>query len=102
MNNSIARILLVLGLLCFFGAVSAQTPEIKKSTDVIVIRGKSYYLHVVEEGQTLFSICKAYGVDIQAVKEENGKHDNTISIFDVLKIPYTEPTPVQDTRYYYH
>ncbi|MCM1031512.1 MAG: LysM peptidoglycan-binding domain-containing protein [Oscillibacter sp.] len=102
MNNSIARILLVLGLLCFFGAVSAQTPEIKKSTDVIVIRGKSYYLHVVEEGQTLFSICKAYGVDIQAVKEENGKHDNTISIFDVLKIPYTEPIPVQDTRYYYH
>ncbi len=67
-----------------------------------MIRGKSYYLHVVEEGQTLFSICKAYGVDIQAVKEANDKHDNTISVFDVLKIPYMEPAPAQDAGYYYH
>ncbi len=97
-----ARILLLLGLFLVSGAVSAQSPEIKKSTEVVVIRGKSYYLHVVEEGQTLFSICRAYGVGIQAVKDANDKQDNTISVFDVLKIPYTEPAPVQDGRYYYH
>lgn len=102
MNNSIARFLLALGMLLVSCAVSAQSPEVKKSTDVIVIRGKSYYLHVVEEGQTLFSICKAYGVDLQTVKEANDKQDNTISVFDVLKIPYVEPSPAQDTRYYYH
>lgn len=97
-----ARILLVLGLFLVFGAVFAQSPEIKKSTEVVVIRGKSYYLHVVEEGQTLFSICRAYGVGIQAVKDANDKQDNAISVFDVLKIPYTEPAPAQDGRYYYH
>lgn len=102
MSNSVARILLVVGLFLLSGAVYAQSPVIKKSTDVIVIRGKSYYLHVVEEGQTLFSICRAYGVELQAVKEANDKNDNTISVFDVLKIPYTEPAPAQDARYYYH
>lgn len=102
MSNSIARILLVLGLFLVCGAGFAQSPDIKKSVDVIVIRGKSYYLHVVEEGQTLFSICKAYGVELQTVKEVNDKHDNTISVFDVLKIPYIEPVIEQDSRYYYH
>lgn len=102
MNNSMARILLVLGLFLVSGAVFAQSLEIKKSTEVVVIRGKSYYLHVVEEGQTLFSICRAYGVGIQAVKDANDKQDNAISVFDVLKIPYTEPAPAQDGRYYYH
>lgn len=102
MCNSVVRILLLLGLWSVSGVVAAQTPVVEKTTDVVVIRGKSYYLHVVEEGQTLFSICKAYGVDMETVKEANDKHDNTISIFDVLKIPYTEPAVQQDARYYYH
>lgn len=79
-----------------------QTTGIKKSTDVVVIKGKSYYLHVVEEGQTLFSICKAYGVSVEEVKELNKKAENSISIFDVLKIPYREPYVERDSKYYYH
>ncbi|MDE5638698.1 MAG: LysM peptidoglycan-binding domain-containing protein, partial [Odoribacter sp.] len=102
MCNSVVRILLLLGMWLVAGIIAAQTPVVKKTTDVVVIRGKSYYLHVVEEGQTLFSICKAYGVDMEKVKEANDKHDNTISIFDVLKIPYMEPEVQQDARYYYH
>lgn len=102
MNNSLVRILLFFCLFVIWGPLRAQTPAIKKSADVVVIRGKSYYLHVVEEGQTLFSICKAYGVDLETVKQVNDKSDNTISIFDVLKIPYTEPYVERDGKYYYH
>lgn len=102
MSNSVVRILFFFCLFLIFSSVPAQTPVVKKSTDVVVIRGKSYYLHVVEEGQTLFSICKAYGVDMESVKEANDKSDNTISIFDVLKIPYTDPYVERDGKYYYH
>lgn len=79
-----------------------QTSEIRKSADIIVVKGKSYYLHVVDQGQTLFSICKAYGVDIEEVKALNKKQSNELSIFEVLKIPYVAPYIQQDGEYYYH
>ena len=85
------KFVIVLFVLLACGRLSAQHVEVHKSTDIVVIKGKSYYLHVVEDGQTLYSICKAYGVDINAVKELNGKQDNAISMFEVLKIPYVEP-----------
>lgn len=97
-----SRILLILLIGLFALPVYAQKTEIKKSSDVVVIKGKSYYLHVVDEGQTLFSICKAYGVNLDEVKQLNNKADNAISLFEVLKIPYTEPYVEQDKEFYYH
>ncbi|WP_251619915.1 LysM peptidoglycan-binding domain-containing protein [Odoribacter lunatus] len=102
MNNRIVKVVLFIYFFLVSGILSAQSPVVKKSTDIVVIKGKSYYLHVVEEGQTLFAICKAYGVNIETVKQENDKHDNIISIFDVLKIPYQESTVERDAKYYYH
>lgn len=102
MNNRVVKIILFFCLSAYSLCLLGQTPEIRKSADVVVIRGKSYYLHVVEEGQTLFSICKAYGVEVEAVKQANDKTDAAISIFDVLKIPYTEPYVERDHKYYYH
>ena len=96
------KFVIVLFVLLACGRLSAQHVEVHKSTDIVVIKGKSYYLHVVEDGQTLYSICKAYGVDINAVKELNGKQDNAISMFEVLKIPYVEPYVEKDGKYYYH
>lgn len=96
------RFLIVFFLFFIYTGLTAQETTVKKSSDIVVIKGKSYYLHVVEEGQTLFSICKAYGVDREEVKRLNGKHDDNISIFDVLKIPYKEPYVEKDEKYYYH
>lgn len=90
----------LLTFMCY-GAYS-QSVVIKKTDDIVVIKGKSYYLHVVEQGQTLFSICKAYGVDVNLVKELNDKKDNSISLYEVLKIPYVEPYVKKDSEYYYH
>lgn len=81
---------------------SGQGVTVPKSTDIVVLRGKSYYLHTVQPGQTLFSICKAYGADLEEVKTLNKKKDNNLSLYEVVQIPYTEPFVQQDSKYYYH
>lgn len=82
--------------------VAGQSVTIPKSTDIVVLRGKSYYLHTVQPGQTLYSICKAYGVNLEEVKVLNGKKENELSLYEVLKVPYIEPFIQQDGKYYYH
>lgn len=82
--------------------VAGQSVTIPKSTDIVVLRGKSYYLHTVQPGQTLYSICKAYGVNLEEVKVLNGKKENELSLYEVLKVPYVEPFIQQDGKYYYH
>ncbi len=58
------RLLLVFMVL-FFGIVSAQgtqTVAIEVSNITQKKNGKEYYVHVVRQGQTLFSISRAYGL----------------------------------------
>ena len=80
----------------------SQEVEISKSQDIIVLQGKSYYLHTVMPGQTLFSICKAYGVNVADVRVLNNKTDNSLRLYEVLRIPYIEPFVQQDDKFYYH
>lgn len=96
------RIILLFCILGMGLMVDGQGVAVRKSADVVVIRGKSYYLHTVEAGQTLYSICKAYGADLEEVKRLNGKADNNLSLYEVLKVPYTEVFVQQDAKYYYH
>jgi hypothetical protein len=44
-------------------------------------------IHIVEKGQTLFSISHRYGVSIDSIKMLNRLIDNTINIGMELKIP---------------
>jgi len=96
------RFIFIIGLAWLGLEVFGQNAVVSKSADVIVLRGKSYYLHTVQQGQTLYSICKAYGVDVEEVKALNEKKDNTLSLYEVLKIPYIEPFVQQDGKFYYH
>lgn len=96
------RFLLLFCIISIAAEVSAQEHTVKKSSDIVVIRGKSFYLHTVEAGQTLFSISKAYGVDVNELKALNDKNDNTLSLYEVLRIPYVEPFIQQDKNFYYH
>ena len=84
------------------GQVIGPGTAVTKSNDIVVIRGKSYYLHTVQPGQTLYSICKAYGANIDEVKSLNDKKDNALSLYEVLKVPYTDPFVQQDDKFYYH
>lgn len=96
------RTLFLLLLLFASGEIFGQGVTVKKSTDIVVIKGRSYYLHVVDEGETLYSICKAYGVEVEDIKKINDKQGNDLSLFEVLKVPYVEPYVEKDKNYYYH
>ncbi len=96
------KLLFLFLLLWSCGQVLGQGTVVTKSNDIVVIRGKSYYLHTVQPGQTLYSICKAYGANIDEVKSLNDKKDNALSLYEVLKVPYTDPFVQQDDKFYYH
>ena len=96
------KLLFLFLLLWSCGQVLGQGTAVTKSNDIVVIRGKSYYLHTVQPGQTLYSICKAYGANIDEVESLNDKKDNALSLYEVLKVPYTDPFVQQDDKFYYH
>lgn len=96
------KLLFLFLLLWSCGQVLGQGTAVTKSNDIVVIRGKSYYLHTVQPGQTLYSICKAYGANIDEVKSLNDKKDNALSLYEVLKVHYTDPFVQQDDKFYYH
>lgn len=92
----------------------AQTTPVTVGNTIQTVNGKEYYVHVVQPGQTVFSIARAYGLhysaavlrtDIQsmsvgdtvwlpvneqshaAVKAAYRKNDNTIAVREVVVEP---------------
>ncbi|MBN2484461.1 MAG: LysM peptidoglycan-binding domain-containing protein [Bacteroidales bacterium] len=52
------------------------------------MQGKIYYIHTVAAGQTLYSICKAYGVTQNEIAQANpGQAIDVIKPGQVLKVP---------------
>ena len=51
-------------------AVYSQTNNVK-STKIETISGKSFYIHTVEKGQTLYGISKIYSISVDEILEHN-------------------------------
>ncbi len=66
-------------------------PRVERSTEKVIIGGKVYYIHIVEKGQTLYSISKAYGVPEKVISRENPVLVTGLQPGMVLKIPYVPP-----------
>lgn len=101
--------LLFLFLIAVEGTVYTQVVplEIKKSTDKVIIDGKAYYVHVVEEGQTLYSISKAYGISQKEISIENPTAVFGLRVGQALKIPVEsmiqeEEVRVEPENFIYH
>lgn len=68
--------------------LSAQeTSAIIKSDKTEVIAGKKYYLHEVKQGQTIYSICKAYEVEQSEIALINPEIFDGLKPGQVIKIP---------------
>lgn len=73
------------------------------STKTEIIGGKKYYLHTVEQGQTLYSISVAYNVPLEEIARENAIVNNLIGVGEELRIPFvsstvqSEPLPSRDS-----
>lgn len=61
--------------------------EVKRSANRVSIGGTAYYIHIVEAGQTLYSISKAYDVATEVITRENTSALYTLSLGQALKIP---------------
>jgi LysM repeat protein len=54
------------------------------------IKAEELDLHVVKQGETLFSISKSYHVSIEALKKLNNINSNSIAVGSVIKVPKTK------------
>ncbi len=74
-----------------FFSLHAQdtTPVVNRSNTVQLINGNEYYFHAVLQGQTLFSIARAYDVEIEDILGENPELNNSDDLrYDqIIRIP---------------
>lgn len=76
-------------ILVYAMAPAQEQPEpIRKSTEKVIINGKVFYLHPVKQGQTAYSISRAYNVTLQDIASENpGLILEQVRPGMILKIP---------------
>jgi len=67
--------------------ISQETPEVHK------IDGKKYYLHIVEQGNTLYGISRKYDVSLAEIEKENKE-----LLVDGLKVNQTLKIPVNSSN----
>lgn len=100
-------LLLVTLLVTGLPGVLGQVP-VKISKEKVSISGIPYYIHIVQKGQTLYSISKAYNVSTEALMKENRSAVYGLSEGYPLKIPVVsavEDKPATEKnhdRYIYH
>jgi LysM repeat protein/ABC-type branched-subunit amino acid transport system substrate-binding protein len=75
-----------------------QPTEVIRSQERTLINGKVYYIHTVQKGQTLYSICRVYGVTQEDVIRENPEID-PVSLKEGLAIRIPESKPKEAAVY---
>lgn len=93
--NLIKKIQLLVGimLLITFGVAAQQSD----SLEVHQIKGKPYYIHLVEKSESLYAISKKYNVPIDIIKRENPSVLDGLSIGEKLFIPAKEEAITENT-----
>ncbi len=88
-------------MLLFAGIESySQENVVKKSKNAVVIGGKSYYIHNVEKGETLYAIARAYGLSVEEIKAANDKKDERLALYEALKIPIKDETAEEEGGFF--
>lgn len=86
------KILILIILLLATGNMDAQnqTSQVTVSTEKIRENGVLKYVHHVKQGETLYSISKAYGVPTQEILKNNPNLQSGLRAGMILFIPVTE------------
>lgn len=88
-SNKMLRRFIILLIPAIFAvcAVSAQV-NVEISQEKVLENGQKFYLHTVQQGQTLYSICKAYSAKEKDVLNANPElQSGALSIGQIIKIP---------------
>lgn len=91
-------------LFLILGGIALQQPLIAQefvptpveiSTEKVRVNGTLFYAHVVLKGQTLFSIGKAYQVEVKELQQINPKLSEGLKAGDLLLIPVHPTLPME-------
>lgn len=105
MRNVLIFILFIFLAIPAFAQVDGTQPTIKRSTDKVKIDGKYYYIHIVQKGETLYSISRSYNVSQSEIATENPDIYLGIKVDQALKIPIKDQQILEadeDENYVYH
>ena len=94
--NKILKNRLIFFLLLFFGTLfsghlMAQVP-VERSTEIVKVGGKEYYMHQVKAGQTLYGIAKVYEVTVEQIETLNPEVKDGLQAGIVIGIPVVRET----------
>ena len=86
MKNRLLFFVLFLFGVFFSGNANAQE-LIERSKETTKIGGKTYYLHHVKQGQTLYSLARTYNVTVEEIETFNPEVKDGLKVGHVLGIP---------------
>lgn len=98
--------IIVLTLLFATNLIAQEQVTVRKSEVIKQINGIEYYIHVVEKGQTLYSISKVYQVSQDELQVLNPQITNGLQPGQELRIPIvkglTDKPTEQEPSFIYH
>ena len=74
-------------------AIYAQDDGIRKSRVVETYKGRQYYIHFVDKGQTLSAIARTYDVSVDDIRYSNPDAGDALKLNQMLMIPFVEGAP---------
>lgn len=100
-------IIILFSLLIFLNISYSQEPvSVEKSSLIETIGGVKFYVHVVQTGQTLYSISRVYKVSIEEIYQHNPDAKSGIKPEQIIKIPKqpkSKPKEIkQEAGFLYH
>lgn len=84
---------LTAGVLC---GVAAENEG--RSHTIVYINGAKYYVHTVKAGDTLYSLSKIYGVELDDITKHNPSAADGLKLDQTLKIPVAQQAPSIDKK----
>ncbi len=87
MINRFKPILIILALWSPFASINVKSGNTFYSETSIFAQNQDVFIHVVERGQTVYSISKTYNVPIDLIYKFNPGSDSILSVGQELKIP---------------
>jgi LysM repeat protein len=81
--------------LSFFALLTAQAESraLPDSIGVETANGKTYVLHKVDAGQTLYAVMRRYQTSINAIKQANPGMNEQLRAGEVIRVPYVASRP---------
>jgi LysM repeat protein len=81
----ISGLQLIVLIFCFLIQANSMLSQV--TSKIEEVNGVAYYMHEVAKGQTLYSLSKLYGCDVNDITASNPGTEQGINLGSVIKIP---------------